>query len=114
MMVNVALIKLSQFITFALFVFMAMIYAGTFLLLPLDIFYQVLRGLQALGLPIVLALAAAGCVVAYVGYSLWKLSGLCRTIMEIGMELVRFGTQQVRRFDDLVVKVREADSGNAA
>jgi hypothetical protein len=110
MKVNVALIKLMQFITFSLFLFSALIYEGTFLLLPLDVLYQVTRGLQALGLPVVLALASGCGVVAYAGYSLWKRAGLCEAIVETGMELLQFGSQQARCFDAMAVKAgAEAD-----
>jgi hypothetical protein len=114
MKVNVALIKLLQFITFSLFLFSAMIYEGTFLLLPLDVLYQVTRGLQALGLPVVLALAAGCGVLAYGGYSLRKRADLCRAIVEIGVELLQFGSRQARRFDTPDGKAdAEADPGAA-
>ena len=105
MKVNVALIRLLQFITFSLFLFSALIYEGTFLLLPLDVLYQVTRGLQGLGVPSVLALAAACGVLAYGGHALWKRAGLCEAIVETGMELFLFGTRQVRRFDALAAKI---------
>lgn len=115
MKVNVALIKLLQFITFSLFLFSALIYTGTFLLLPLDVLYQVTRGLQALGLPVVPALAAGCGVLAYAGYSLCKCTGLCEAIVETGVELLQFGSQQARRFDARAVKSgAEADSSAAA
>lgn len=104
MTVNVALIRLLQFITFSLFLFAAMIYEGAFLLLPLDILYQVTRGLQALGLPVMLALAAGCCVVAWAGRALWKRAALCCAIAEIGVELLQFGSLQARRFDALDAK----------
>jgi hypothetical protein len=110
MKVNVALIKLMQFITFSLFLFSALIYESTFLLLPLDVLYQVTRGLQALGLPVVLALAAGCGVLAYAGYSLGKRAGLCEAIVETGVELLQFGARQARRFDALAAKpTAEAD-----
>lgn len=114
MKVNVALIKLLQFITFSLFLFSALICEGTFLLLPLDVLYQVTRGLQALGFPVVLALAAGCGVLACAVQSLGKRAGLCEAIVEIGFEMLQFGSQQARRFDALAAKAgAEADPGAA-
>lgn len=104
MKLNVALVKLLQFVMFSLFLFSALIYEGTFLLLPLDFLYQVTRGLHTLGVPSALALALSCGMLAYGGHSLRKCSGLCGAVMGTGVELFRFGTRQVRRVDAVVVK----------
>lgn len=106
MNINVFLIRLLQFITFAVFLFAALVYAGAFLLVPLDIIFQVTRLLHGIGLPTIMALLVAGGAVWYVGKRLWEMPALWHLVWDVGMQIVSFGQAQVKRYDEVLADYR--------
>lgn len=108
MNINVFLIRFLQFTTFALFLFAFLVYAFTFVLLPLAVLFQVTRLLHGIGLPVVIALLAAGGAVGYVGKTLWQMSNLCRLVWDIGMQMVAFGQAQIQRYEQVLAEYQSA------
>lgn len=102
MNINVFLIRLLKFITFALFLFAMLVYAGAFVLLPLDILFQLTRVFQGFGMPVVMALLASGGVLGYVGVKLRDMPGLYQLVWDIGVQLITFGRGQISRYDELL------------
>lgn len=110
MNINIVLIRILQFTTFALFLFGALVYVGVFLLLPLDLLFQIMRALHAIGLPVVIALLAAGGAVGYVGMQLWKMSDLCHLVLDIGKQMLAMGRAQLKRYEELLAAYQPNNS----
>lgn len=102
MNINVFLIRLLQFITFALFIFAALVYAGVFLLVPLDVLFQATRLLHGMGFPMVLAFLAAGGGLGWLGKKVWEMPALWKLVVDIGMQLVALGREQIKRYDEVL------------
>ncbi len=99
---NLLLTKSLQFVTFALFTFMTLVYFGVLLLLPLDLLFQIVRLLHSLGLPTLVSLALGVSLLTYVGYHVYRMPDLYTLVIDIGRELISFGHAQVKRFDPLI------------
>jgi hypothetical protein len=95
------LAKALKFITFVLFTFMMLVYFGVLLLLPLDVMFQIIRLFEGLGLPTIAAGAIGVGALAYLVYTVFKLPRLHQLILDIGVQLIYFGQDQVKRFDAL-------------
>ncbi len=96
---NVALIRLLQFVVFALFTFIVLVYFGTMVLLPLDIVVLISKLLGVLGIGTLFGAILAVPVVAYLGKIVYNTPGLIQMIVENGIELVNLGKQRVEAFN---------------
>lgn len=108
--VNVALARLFQFIVFVIFTFAVLVYFGTFLLLPLNILVQLINLFALIGLPNIIAAVLAAALLAYIGYLVYRMPDLYKTVMDIGVELVMFGYSQVKRFEKIVKSIKGISS----
>jgi hypothetical protein len=102
MNLNFLLTKLFQFVTFALFIFMTLVYFGVLLLLPLDFLFQVVRLLHSMGLPAPVSLPISGALLVYIGYQIYRMPDLYTLVIDIGRQLITFGHAQIKRFDPLI------------
>jgi hypothetical protein len=96
---NLFLIRLLQFVVFALFTFFVLVYFGAMGLLPLDIVVLISKLLGALGLGTLLGAVIAVPVVAYLGKIVYNTPGLIPMIIENGIDLVNVGKQRVEAFN---------------
>lgn len=110
MKTNIVLAKVFKFVTFVLFTFMAMVYFGVLLLLPLDILFQVIRIFHGIGLPTVIAVAIGLGALYYVGLKVYRMPALYELILDIGKQIISFGHSQIQRFD---VIIQEAGASKA-
>jgi len=102
MKLDQSLVKVFKFVTFVFFTFTSLLYFGILLLLPLDILFQVVRIFHAIGLPTILSGAIGVGALAYLGLAISKMPEFCGLVMDIGKQLIAFGHQQIKRWDDLV------------
>ena len=100
MKVDTALIRVFQFVTFVLFTFMVLAYYGAMLLLPLTLITQLIRLLSAMGLPGLIAGAAALSAVVYIGNRLYQMPTLYTSVIDTGTELVKFGYEKIMQFEN--------------
>ena len=100
--VNVALVRVFQFVVFLLFTFMVLVYFGTLILIPLDALAQLINILTLVGLPGVVSTLIAIPVVGYLGYLIVKIPGLLAALFEIGFELAIVGQSRVQDFNEIV------------
>jgi hypothetical protein len=96
---NLILIRLLQFVVFALFTFFVLVYFGAMILLPLDIIVLISKLLGSLGLGTLLGAIIAVPVVAYLGKIVYNTPGLIPMIIENGIDLVNVGKQRVEAFN---------------
>jgi len=98
---NVALVRLLQFVVFVLFTFIVLVYFGTMLLLPLDIVVLISKMLNLLGIGTLFGAIVAVPVVAYLGKIVYGTPGLIQMIIENGLDLVNLGKQRVDAFNKI-------------
>lgn len=102
---NVALVRVFQFVVFLLFTFMVLVYFGTLILIPLDAVVQLVGLLTLVGLPGVVSTMIAIPVVGYLGYLIFKIPGLLAVLIEIGFELAIIGNSRVQDFNEIVASL---------
>ncbi len=98
---NVVLVRLLQFVVFALFTFIVLVYFGTMILLPLDIVVLITKALSMLGIGTLFGAIVAVPAVAYLGKIVYNTPGLIPMIVENGIELANLGKQRVEAFNKL-------------
>lgn len=103
--VNVALVRLLQFVVFVLFTFMVIVYFGAMVLLPLDLIALLVKSLSFIGLHGFIAALIAIPVVGYLCLSVYKIPGLCGMIVEIGVDLMKTGKARVEAFNAIVADI---------
>lgn len=94
---NVALVRLLQFVVFMLFTFMVLVYFGALILLPLDVVVLLSKLLGGSLFGVVVAVP----VVAYLGKIVYSTPGLIPMLVENGIDLVNMGKQRVEAFNKL-------------
>lgn len=104
--VNVALVRLLQFMVFVLFTFMVIAYFGAFLLLPLDAIVLLTKLLGVVGLNGFIAALLAVPAVGYLCLNVYKMPGLCQMVIDTGVDLVKTGKARVEAFNDIVDAVK--------
>lgn len=104
--VNVALVRLLQFVVFVLFTFMVIVYFGAMILLPLDAAVLLIKLLTVFGLNSFIAAFIAIPAVAYLGLKVYRIPGLGKMIVDTGVELVSMGKAKIESFNSVAESVR--------
>lgn len=104
--VNVVMVRLLQFVVFALFTFIVLLYFGTMILLPLDIVVLITKFLHVLGIGTLFGAIVAVPVVAYLGKVVYGIPGLIQMIVENGIDLANTGKQKVEAFNKIAEAVK--------
>lgn len=104
--VNVALVRLLQFVVFVLFTFMVLAYFGAMVLVPLDLVVLIIKVLGAVGIGGLIAALIAVPVVAYLGMIVYKTPGLVQMILETGVDLINTGKARVEAFNKIAESVK--------
>ncbi|MGD7035170.1 MAG: hypothetical protein CVV06_13335 [Gammaproteobacteria bacterium HGW-Gammaproteobacteria-10] len=99
--INVALVRLLQFVVFVLFTFMVLIYFGAMVLLPLDAAVLLIKLMTLFGLNGLIAAFIAIPIVAYLGLRVYRIPGLVKMIIDTGVELVNTGKAKIDAFNAL-------------
>jgi hypothetical protein len=106
MKLKLILAKLFQFVTFVLFTFMALVYFGALLMVALAVLWYAVRILTVIGLPSMIAVPAGVAAFAYAGWTVSKAPELYQLLLGIGVGLVAFGKDQIKRFDPIIAAAR--------
>lgn len=104
--VNVALVRLFQFVVFVIFTFMVLAYFGAMILVPLDLVVLIIKVLGAVGVGGIFGALVAVPVVAYLGMIVYKTPGLVQIIVDTGLDLVSTGKQRVEAFNKIAESVK--------
>lgn len=104
--INIALIRLFQFVVFVLFTFMVMAYTFAMILLPLDAVVMLIKFLSLFGLGGILGAIIAVPAVGYLGLMVYKTPALCQLVVEIGMDLVNTGKARIEAFNKIAETVK--------
>ena len=98
---NVALVRLIQFVVFALFTFVVLVYFGALILLPLDIVVLISKMLSVIGIGTLFGAILAVPVVAYLGKIVYNTPGLIQMLVDNGIDLANMGKQRVEAFNKI-------------
>lgn len=98
---NVVLVRLLQFVVFAVFTFVVLVYFGVMILLPLDIVVLISKLLGVVGISSLFGAIVAVPVVAYLGKIVYNTPGLIQMIVDNGIDLVNTGKQRVEAFNKI-------------
>ncbi len=104
--VNIALVRLFQFVVFVLFTFMVMAYFGAIILVPLDAVVLISKLLGLIGLSSLFGAIIAVPVVAYLGMIVYKTPGLVNLVIEIGLDLVKTGKARIEAFNKIAEEIQ--------
>jgi len=103
--INIALVRLLQFVVFVLFTFMVIVYFGAMVLLPLDSIALLVKFLGLVGLHGFIGVLLAIPAVCYLCMIVYKTPKLCGMIVDTGVDLVKMGKTKVESFNDIVVEL---------
>lgn len=104
--INVALVRLLQFVVFTLFTFMVLSYFGAMILVPLDLVVLLAKLLNVVGIGTLFGTIVAVPVVAYLGMIVYKTPGLVQMIIDTGIDLVNTGKQRVEAFNEIANNIK--------
>ncbi len=103
---NVALVRLLQFVVFALFTFIVLVYFGALILLPLDIVVLIAKFLNVFGIGTLFGAIFAIPLVGYMGKIVYTTPGLIQMIVDNGIDLANTGKQRVEAFNKIADAVK--------
>jgi len=104
--VNVALVRLLQFVVFVVSVFMVIVYFGAMVLLPLDAVVLLIKLMGVIGLNGFIAALIAIPAVAYLGLMVYKTPGLCKMIVDAGVDIVKTSKARIEAFNEIADAVK--------
>ncbi len=104
--INVGLVRLLQFLVFALFTFMVIAYFGAMVLLPLDAIALLIKLMSAFGLHGFIAALVAIPAVGYLSLMVYNTPGLCKMIVDTGVDLIKTAKLRVEAFNDIANAVK--------
>ncbi len=105
--VNVALVRLFQFVIFVLFTFMVLAYFGAMILVPLDLIVLIIKVLSIVGLGGIIGAVIAVSIVAYLGLIVYRTPDLIKMIVDTGLDLVNTGKARVEAFNQIAESVKK-------
>jgi hypothetical protein len=103
---NFYLVKLLQFVVFAVFTFVVLTYFGAMLLLPLDAVAILVKLMGIVGIHGFIGALIAIPAVGYLCMIIYKTPGLCEMVLEIGLDLVKTGKAKVDAFNSIAETVK--------
>ncbi len=104
--INVALVRLFQFVVFVFFTFMVLAYFGAMVLVPLNLVVLIIKLLSIVGLGGMIGAAVAIPVVGYLGLIVYKTPGLVDMVVRIGLDLINNGKERVDAFNEIAESVK--------
>lgn len=104
--VNIALVRLLQFVVFVVSIFMVIAYFGAMVLLPLDAIVLLIKLMGVIGLNGFIAAFIAIPAVAYLGLIVYKTPGLCKMVVDAGVDLIITSKTRVEAFNEIADAVK--------
>ena len=104
--VNVALVRLLQFVVFVVFIFTVIVYFGALVLLPLDAIALLIKLMGVFGIHGFIGALIAVPVVGYLCFIIYKTPGLCKMMVDTGIDLVKVGKLRVEAFNEVADAIK--------
>lgn len=105
--VNVALVRLLQFVVFVIFTFMVLAYFGAMILVPLDLIVLFLKIFGLVGLDGMIGAGISVVIVAFLGKMIVTTPGLIKIIVDTGVDLVNTGKSRVEAFNKIAEDIKK-------
>ncbi|NOQ65450.1 MAG: hypothetical protein GQ582_13145 [Methyloprofundus sp.] len=104
--VNVALVRLVQFVVFIIFTFVVIVYFGAMVLIPLDALVMISKLLGVMGINTFVGVIIGLPIVGYLGKMVYETPGLVAMIMGTGMDLMKTGKDKVEAFNEIAESIK--------
>jgi hypothetical protein len=104
--VNIAVVRLLQFVVFVVFTFVVIAYFGAMVLLPLDAISLLIKLMGVVGIHGFIGALIAIPAVGYLCLMVYKTPGLCKMVVDTGVDLVKIGKLKVEAFNEIVDAVK--------
>jgi len=104
--INVALVRLVQFVVFVVFTFIVIVYFGAMVFIPLDALVMISKLLSVVGINTFVGALIGLPIVGYLGKMVYETPGLIGIIMETGIDLVKTGKDKVEAFNEIAEAIK--------
>jgi hypothetical protein len=104
--INVALVRLIQFVIFVIFTFMVIVYFGAMVFIPLDALVMITKLLGVFGINTFVGAIIGLPIVGYLGKMAYNTPGLIAMVMETGMDLIKVGKEKVEAFNQMAESIK--------
>jgi hypothetical protein len=104
--INFFLVKLVQFVVFAVFTFVVIAYFGAMILLPLDAVTILVKLMGFVGIHGFIGALVAIPAVGYLCMIVYNTPGLCKMIVDTGIDLIKTGKEKVDAFNAIAETVK--------
>ena len=104
--VNLALVRLIQFVVFVVFTFVVIVYFGALIFIPLDALVMISKLLSVVGINTFVGALIGLPIVGYLGKIVYETPGLVAMVMETGIELVKTGREKVEAFNEIAESIQ--------
>lgn len=104
--INVALVRLIQFVVFVIFTFMVIAYFGAMVLIPLDALVMITKLLGLFGLNTFIGALIGLPIVGFLGKIVYQTPGLIAMVAETGMDLIKVGKEKVEAFNHIAASIK--------
>ncbi|MEY4769199.1 MAG: hypothetical protein RL637_1838 [Pseudomonadota bacterium] len=104
--INLALVRLLQFVVFVVFTFTVLIYFSAMILLPLDAVALLIKFFGLFGVNSLIACLIAIPIVSYLALMVYKIPLLTKMVIDTGIDLVNSGKAKVEAFNQIADSVR--------
>lgn len=103
--INIGVLRFVQFVNLLVFSFIVICYVAVIILLPLDLFFHLIRLLQFL--PWIVEIFVAGGIVGYLVWHIISKPSIVKVLLDGGVELAMLAYHQVTRYNDLIAKAKQ-------
>ncbi len=104
--INVALVRLIQFVVFVVFTFVVIVYFGAMVFIPLDALVMISKLLSVVGINTFVGAIIGLPIVGYLGKMVYETPGLVGMVMETGVDLIKTGKDKVEAFNKIAESIK--------
>ncbi|RLA25696.1 MAG: hypothetical protein DRQ62_01780 [Gammaproteobacteria bacterium] len=104
--VNIALVRLIQFVVFVIFTFVVIVYFGAMVLIPLDALVMISKLLSVVGINTFVGALIGLPIVGYLGKMVYQTPGLIAMVVETGIDLIKTGKDKVEAFNSIAESIK--------
>ncbi len=104
--INVALVRLIQFIVFVMFTFTVIAYFGAMVLIPLDALVMIGKFLSLFGISTLIGTLIGLPIVGYLCKIAYETPLLMNTVVDTGVDLIKTGKTKVDAFNAIADSIK--------
>jgi len=104
--INIALVRLIQFVVFVVFTFVVIVYFAAMVFIPLDALVMISKLLGVVGINTFIGALIGLPIVGYLGKMVYQTPGLVGMVMETGMDLIKTGKDKVEAFNKIAESIK--------